>query len=150
MAINKVEGWIMQKLHYRIAKLLAQSLLIVCALPSLGRSNGMTVDECPKIILTVMCDSDKEKPCCPTYIAEVAGQWGTNVRTLRFEWSLSSGKIISGQGTSTIRFDTRRSRRRTILVRVKVHGLHNWPAVCSKEIFQTSDRCRDTRRSATT
>lgn len=137
-------------LNYRVAKSLAQTLLIVFAMPSLGRSNGRTVDECPKIILTVMCNSGKKKPCCPAYIAEAAGQWGTDVRTLRFEWSLSSGKIISGQGTSIIRFFTRRSGRRTIRVKVKVQGLHNWPPVCSKEIVLTIDRCRDTKGSAST
>lgn len=140
----------MQELNYRVAKLLALTLLIVCALPSLAGSCGMTVDECPKIILTLMCSSGKNRPCCPTYVAEVAGQWGTNVSTLRFDWYLSNGKITSGQGTSIIRFHTMRSKRRTILVRVKVQELENWPPVCPKEIRLTIDRCRDTRRSAST
>ena len=140
----------MQKLHNRVASLLAPSLLIVCVLPLTARNGPTNIDGCPKIVLTVICDSDKKKACCPTYIAEAAGQWGTNVRTLKFEWSLSSGKIISGQGYPTIRFDTKPSRRRTIQVRVKVVGLHNWPPGCSKEILLMVDACKDIRRSATT
>jgi hypothetical protein len=129
-------------LNLRTVSLGVTTLLLICSPASLASCMELPIDECPKLILTAVCNSEK-RPCCPRYMAEVAGQWGTDVSTLRFEWTLSSGKIISGQGTSVIQFDTRRASGRRILLSVKVNGLENWPPVCSKRIILTLDRCRD-------
>jgi hypothetical protein len=108
------------------------------------------MDECPKIILTVVCDSHRDGACCPTYAAEVAGQWDIPIERLRFKWFLTKGRIISGEGTSLIRFNTRRAKGKSVVVRVRVEGLDNWHPVCQREISLTIDKCKDIKRSATT
>jgi len=114
-------------------------------MPSLVDSRTMKPDECPHLLLTVVCDAHNSRRCCPRYIAEVGGNLGSDVARLRFNWTLSTGKIINGQGTPGIRVDTKSAKGTRIVVQVRVEGLDNWPNVCPKQVSLAIDCCKERR-----
>ena len=116
----------------------------------LAKNREAIVDGCPRMALTVGCNSHKGASCCPKYSAEIAGQWGISTEKLRFKWTVTNGRIISGQNTPLIEIDTKRAKGKPILVMVQVEGLEDWAPVCKKEISLTVDNCKDTLRSAFT
>lgn len=128
-------------------------LLSVIALYSilfLADSAIMPIDECPHLILSVACDSASNDVCCPVYLAEAGGNIGTEIGTLHFVWSLSSGRIIEGAGGPVIRFDTSELKGKSIKVKLRVDGLKNWPEACATEIVLTIDPCKEKKKSART
>ncbi len=129
-------------------KWLFLTLLVSLAMPPPTVDGAATADECPKIILTVVCDSQNHRRCCATYAAEVAGQWGTRLDTLHFKWILTNAKIISGQNSSVIRFEPKGAKGKPVVVKVSVEGLDNWHPICPRVVSLTIDSCKDKKRSA--
>jgi hypothetical protein len=78
------------------------------------------------------------------------GQWGTDIKNLHFNWLISNGRIVKGQGTSVVRIATRQAKESAVGVKVKVDGLDAWHPICAKEISITIDRCKDKEKSAST
>jgi K319-like protein len=75
-------------------------------------STTVTVSECPDCVkppppcptVSVSCPSEVEESQAITFTASVTG--GDPAMTPTYNWSVSSGTISSGQGTSTITVDT--------------------------------------------
>ena len=124
--------------------------LTLLIMPSLFDGEVMKADECPRLMLTVVCDSQNDEGCCPRFIAEVGGNISPDVEKMRFKWSVSNGKIISGQGAPIMMFDANESKGNLIKVKLKVEGLNNWPAACPKKISLSIDRCKEKEKSAST
>lgn len=125
------------------------SVMALCSMPFLAEST-VTIDECPKLLLSVVCDSASKRRCCPVYIAEAGGHIVTDIGALHFVWSLSGGRIIEGEGSPIIRFETRGIKGKSIEVKLKVEGLTNWPKACAKEIVLTIDPCKEKKKYART
>ena len=126
------------------------SVIVLWLIPFLADSAMMTIDECPRLLLSVACDSASKNVCCPVYLAEAHGNIGTDIGTLHFVWSLSGGRIIEGAGGPVIRFDTRGFKGKSMDLKVRVEGLKNWPKACATEIVLTIDPCKEKKKSAHT
>ena len=126
------------------------SVMVLCSIPFLADSAIITIDECPHLLLSVACDSASKTVCCPVYVAEAGGNFGTDIGTLHFVWSLSGGRIVEGAGGPVVRFDTRGFKGKSIEVKLRVEGLKNWPEACAKEVVLTIDRCKEKKKSART
>lgn len=129
-------------------KWLLLTVLVSLVMPPPTLDSAAIADECPKLTLTVVCDSQNNRPCCATYAAEVAGQWGTRLDSLHFKWILTNARIIKGQNSSVIRFETKGARGKPVVVKVLVEGLDNWHPICPREVSLTIDSCKDKKRSA--
>jgi hypothetical protein len=137
-------------MNKRKTKYIALIPTLLLGLPIFVNTNAAKADECPKLIIVVACDSKAKRRCCPTFTAEAAGNLGPNIEGLRFNWAISSGKIVKGQGTPVMRFETKGSKEKPIEVRLKVEGLDNWPLVCPKELLVRIDYCKEKEKSART
>jgi len=88
----------------------------------------VTVAICPSFLpdpppcatVSVSCPSTAESKGSVTFEATVTG--GPDI-TPTFKWSLSAGKIISGQGTSKITVDVSSLRHRSVTATVAVGGM---------------------------
>ena len=134
----------------RIRMHLLLSLIVLSAIPFLADSAMMAIDECPRLLLSVRCDSASKDVCCPVYLAEAHWNIGPDYGSLHFVWSLSGGRIIEGSGGPVIRFDTSGFKGKSIEVKVRVEGLKHWPKACATEIALTIDPCKEKKKSART
>lgn len=76
---------------------------------------------CPDV--SVSCPSGVESQSAITFVANVTG--GEPDLKPTYNWSVTAGKIVSGQGTSKITIDTSDvPRRQSITATVSVGGLH--------------------------
>lgn len=129
---------------------LALTIAVLFAVLTSLDARPIKTDECPHIILAVACDSHKNERCCSTYIAEAAGQWGTDIKKIGFNWHVSNGKIVEGQGTAVIRIDTKQAKGKPIEIKVQVDGLNAWHPICPKALSIRLDRCKDKEKSTST
>jgi hypothetical protein len=123
---------------------------VLFAMPLRADRVVVTTDECPRVLLSLVCDSHEKRPCCPTYVAEAGGNIGPDIDKLNFVWSLSSGTIVEGEGSPVIRFETGAIKEDSIKVKLRVEGLENWPNACAKEIVLTIDPCKEKKKFART
>ena len=137
-------------MRQRTGKQFMVMALMLLIMPSSFDGKLMKTDGCPKLILTIVCDSQNDEGCCPKFVAEAGGNFTPDVEKVHFNWSVSNGKIISGQGTPIIRFDTGETKEKLIEIKLKVEGLNDWPAVCPKEISLSIDKCKEKEKSVRT
>lgn len=108
-------------------------LLIAALLIHAGPRANLSVAQtggCP--VITV---EGNEEPVCPgqplTFTAKVAGL-DSSIRPT-YEWSLSTGKIESGQGTDTITVETAEIAGQSVRATVKVTGING---ACDNTAFR--------------
>jgi hypothetical protein len=83
-----------------------------------GRVMGQTPGSCPQIRME--CGAD----CCgPKFEFTVHLSGGKPKDKLTYKWSVSTGEITSGQGTSSIRVDARRFPGQATTATVEIEGL---------------------------
>lgn len=131
----------------RITRLLVLITALVFLMSAFSESAPCRTDECPHLLLSAACYSRRKEDCCSRYIAEAHGNLGTNLEKLHFNWSISNGRITSGQGTPSIKFEASSGKGEAVEIRVKVDGLNDWPQVCAKDVSITIDRCKDRKKS---
>lgn len=90
-----------------------------------SKSVNLEVKECPAcdppcITITVSCPSDAEERQTVTFTVNVSGGEPYTVPT--YNWTISSGTIIEGQGTPEIKVDTSGLAGQQIEATVKIGG----------------------------
>jgi hypothetical protein len=118
----------------RFACLAVSLLILSTSVPFSGIKLQPTTKSCP----TLTVDVSSDDPCGPQFsvMVSITGQRPTDSPT--FRWSVSAGKIISGQGTPTIVVDKRNTAGQTITATVEVDGLE--PG-CEKIASATQSPC---------
>jgi len=85
--------------------------------------------------------------CCDsgcTFTASVSG-WDPAIKPI-IKWTVSAGGIRSGQGTWSIKIDTRGVRTKVVTVTLKVTG-RGLPKACKvDEIYKAKTGCKGSRR----
>jgi hypothetical protein len=126
----------------RILSLLTLSLLLT-ATPAVIRSESSllpTAQQCPSIKVT--CTSEV-RAGVPVVVSAYLG--GVDNKTpLIFDWSLSAGTIISGQGTSSVSVNTTALDGQVLVVTARVKGLATvCPATASCSVRISQAQIRD-------
>jgi hypothetical protein len=75
-------------------------------------------EKCPTV--SVSCPSCYDHAIPVTFTALL---YGDVADTIRYDWALSAGTILEGQGTATIKVDTSDVDEQVITAEVRVHGL---------------------------
>jgi hypothetical protein len=117
--------------------------------PSIFDGQKARADECPHLLLYAGCTVTKDD-CCTGYIVELSGNLGADVSKRGFHWSLSRGRIVEGEKTTTIRIYAEPNKTSPIEIKVRVTGLDSWPSACKKELSLTLDTCKDKSKSSST
>ena|SRR6266850_3947784 len=96
------------------------ALLILLAFVALRANSDVSEEKqfsCP--LIRIICSSDKS--CCgPKYNFTVNISGGSPDRKPTYKWSISSGKIIKGQGTGSIDVDANCNDGKPVTVTVKI------------------------------
>ena len=110
-------------------------------------SAAVVVTDCPPLppvcpTVTISCPTDVPQPGqIVTVSANITG--GSGIGTPEYNWRVSAGRIVEGQGTNTIRIDTTGTAGEnvTATVEVRAAGL-SCPASCSLSIATPVPECR--------
>ena len=105
---------------------------------------GFLPDPPPCATISVSCPSRAESKGAVIFEATVSG--GPDI-TPTFEWSLSAGKIINGQGTSKVTVDVSNLSHTSVTGTVRVGGFDpNCPNVASCSVLEISETAVATRQ----
>lgn len=77
---------------------LAVSVGVASRAPNANRL--LTIDDCPKLVITC---PDELPESGKTYVVKVRVDGANQTKKLSYKWSVSSGEIVDGQGTSTLK-----------------------------------------------
>lgn len=112
---------------------LMRSLLIVVATLLMGfNATAQHGDECPN--LTTSASAEVVAAGTPVRFTARAG--GFESRRVSYNWAVSAGTIISGQGTSTIEVDTTGLEGQNITAHIEIHG--DWMMACVTSASETT------------
>ena len=84
----------------RNCRLLVLVLVFVNAFVPSGVSSHSSVEDCPKLIIECPTDVPESGK---TYTVKVRVEGDNSNQELSYNWSVSSGEIIEGQGTSSVK-----------------------------------------------
>ena len=112
--------------------------LVTFAVAAIGRTGPLPrpVKDCPKVVVS-----------CPAEVPEVGKIYifkvrveGADTTNLSYGWSVSSGEIVAGQGTATLRVRFTEAGK-SLTATVEVNGLPldcERAASCSMEVSRTA------------
>jgi hypothetical protein len=100
-------------------RLLVLVLVFVNAFMPSRASSHYSVGECPKVI--VECPTDIPE-AGKSYTVKVRVEGDTSNQELSYNWSVSSGEIIEGQGTSSLKIRIS-DPSKSVTATVEVNGL---------------------------
>ncbi len=96
--------------------------LTASTLPVDGPNSAVFAQQsCP--VITIECSSDEERCCGPKYNFTVNIMGGFANRKPSYKWSVSSGKIVKGQGTGSIYVETKCDKDKPIRVTVEIGSI---------------------------
>jgi hypothetical protein len=84
----------------RIVAPLVFSITLILGSPQNGTHSASARGDCPKLVIT--CPDEIPK-LGRTYIVKLRVDRADPARKLSYKWSVSSGKIVNGQGTPTLK-----------------------------------------------
>jgi hypothetical protein len=120
----------MRKDVHKNRRLLILTIVFVNAFASSVGSSHSLLEDCPKI--TIDCPTEVPESG-KTYAVHVRVEGGDSNRKLTYNWSVSSGEIVEGQGTARVKIRITDSGK-DVTATVEVGGLNgdcNRVASCS-------------------
>jgi PKD-like domain len=103
----------------RIYKLLVLAIALAVVPYVSAINTAVAFDECPK--LAVICP-DELPESGKTYIVKLRVEGADPTKKLSYNWSVSSGEIVDGQGTPTLKVRFSESEK-SLTATVEVDGL---------------------------
>lgn len=95
-------------------------LLLICSM-NVVRNVSATLDSCPRITINRYVDEAATNESVCTFTVAITG--GDPTKTPSFDWSVTAGKIMSGQGTPTITIDVSEIGDEQLEIKLKVGDL---------------------------